>query len=153
MLDLGVLHTGTAAHKSKPGLGCGMTQSPLDCRQNVTFHLDEGGFFVGLATDLSEILNGWYTLLGVLELGSNPQCSTTDELIVFDVDYTARDIAIYNVECEVKRLRTQAESEMDFHEKVNKAWAHMPPNLRLLIHRLSRGHGKTLKSINLRIRN
>ena len=38
----------------------------------MTFHLDEGGFIIGLTTDLSKVLDGWDTFLGILELGGNP---------------------------------------------------------------------------------
>lgn len=100
----------------------------------MTFHLDKRGFLISLATDLRKVLDGWNTFFCVFELGSNPQCSTADKLVVLDINDTARDIAIHDVEGEIKSFRTEAKGEMDFHEKVHQAWTHVPSNLRLLIH-------------------
>jgi hypothetical protein len=110
----------------------------------MTFHLYESGLFIGLATDLSKVLNGWDTLFRILKLGSNPKGCATNELVVFDVDDTTGDIAIYDVESEIEGLGPKAKCKVDFDKKVDEAGAHVPPNFGLLIHRLSGGHRETL---------
>lgn len=108
-------------------------------------HLDEGRLVIGVAANLHQILHGRDALLGILELGGNPEGGTTDKLIMFNVDDATRHVAIDDVEGEVEGLWSEAEGEVDFHEEINKTRTHVPSNLGLLIHGLSRTHRILLK--------
>jgi hypothetical protein len=100
----------------------------------MALHLDEGGLVVCLTTDLSEVLNGWYTLLGILEFGSDPQGSATDELIVLDIHDTTGDVAVNDVEGEVESFGTKPKGEVDLDNEVDETRTHVPFDLGLLIH-------------------
>ena len=126
-----------------------MTQSPLNCREYVLLHLDEGRLVIGITANLHQILHGRDAFLGILKLCRDPESGTTNELVVFNVDDAARDIAIDDVEGQVERFWSKAEGEVDLDEEVNETRSHMPSNLGLLIHGLSRTHGVLLKTRDL----
>src|SRR5271170_7095318 len=106
----------------------------------MAFHLNESGLVVSLTANLGEFLHRRYAFFGILELGSDPECSTSDQLIMFDVDYATGDVAVYDIECEVEGFGAEAESEMNFDKKVDQAGSHVPLDLRLLIHGWSGRH-------------
>ena len=68
------------------------------------------------------------------KLGSDPKSSATDELVVFGVHDAAGDVAVEDIESQVEGFGAETEGEVDLNEEVNEAWAHVPPNFRLLIH-------------------
>ena len=111
-----------------------MSQTPLDGRKYVLLHLDKGRLVIGITANLYQILHGWDAFLGILELGRDPESSTANKLIMFNVDDAARNIAIDDVEGQIECFWSKAEGEMDLDEEVNKARSHMPPNLGLLVH-------------------
>ena len=123
-----------------------MTQSPLDGGEHVLLHLDEGRLFVGVTANLYQILYGGDTFLGVLKLGGDPESSTANKLIMFNVDDAARNIAIDDVEGQIECLWAEAESEVDLYEEVDETRTHVPSNLGLLIHGLSRTHRISLET-------
>ena len=123
-----------------------MAQSPLNGREYVLLHLDEGRLIIGISANLDQILYGWDALLGILKLGGDPEGSATDKLVVFDVDDAARNITVNDVEGEVECFWSEAESEVDFHEEINETRSHMPSNLGLLVHGLGRTHRILLKT-------
>lgn len=138
VLHFWVFHAGTTAHESEPGFGGGMTESPLYGGKDVALHLKEGRLLVGVMAHLNEILHCGHPLLCIFELRGNPECSTSDELVVLNVDNAAGNVAIDDVESEIQSFRTQAKTEVDLDQKVDETRSHMPPNLGLLIHGLRR---------------
>ena len=122
-----------------------MAQTPLDGREYVLLHLDKGRLVIGITTDLNQILHGWNAFLGVLKLGSDPEGSTTNKLVVFNVDDATRDIAVDDVESEVEGLWSETEGEVDFDEEIDETRSHVPPNFGLLVHGLSGTHRILLK--------
>ena len=121
-----------------------MTQSPLNGRQHVLLHLDEGGLVIGITADLDKILYGGDAFLGVLELCGNPESGTANKLVMFDVYDAARDIAIDDVKGQIECFRSEAESEVDLDEEIDETGSHVPSNLGLLIHGLGGTHCITL---------
>ena len=85
----------------------------------MSFHLNEGRLFIRLATYLGQVLHRRDTFLCILKLGSNPECGTPDQLVVFDVDNTAGDIAIDDVEGEVQCFWTETERKMNLNEEID----------------------------------
>lgn len=106
----------------------------MDGLENMAFHLDERRLFVGIPTDMHEILYSRDTLFSIFKLCGDPKGGTTDELVVLDIDNAARDVSIDDVESEVKRFWAQTEGKMDLDEKVDETRAHVPPDFRLLVH-------------------
>lgn len=141
VLDLWVLNTRATTYKSQPCFCGRMSKGPLDGRKNMTFHLNESRLFVCLAADLHKILHRWHPLFRVFKLGSDPEGSATNKLVVFDVNNTAGNVSVDNIEGEVECFWAKTEGEMNFDQKVNKTGSHVPPNFRLLVHRLGGRHG------------
>lgn len=132
------------AKDAQPRFRRRVTQRPLDCRKNVALHLDERRLVVSLLAHLSEVLNSWYALLGVLELRSDPERGASDKLVVLNVDDPLRDVAVDDVQREVERFRAKPEDEVKLHEEVHQAGTHMPSDLWLLVHRHHMAHGAAL---------
>jgi len=88
----------TGARETQPGLCSRVTDKPLERVQNVKLHLEESRRLVGILTQLDKILDGRRALLGVLELGSNPERSAPNKLVVLYIDDAAGDVAVDNVE-------------------------------------------------------
>ena len=109
-------------------------------------HLDEGRLVIGVAADLDQVLYGRDAVLCILKLGRDPEGGATDKLIMFNVNDAPRDIAVDDVEGEVECLWSEAESEVDLDEEIDETGTHVPSNLRLLIHGLSRTHRVLLKT-------
>ena len=123
-----------------------MSQTPLDGRKYVLLHLDKGRLVIGITANLYQILHGWDAFLGILELGRDPESSTTNKLIMFNVDDAARNIAIDDVEGQIECLWSEAEGEVNLHEEIDETRSHMPSNFGLLVHGLSGTHGVLLKT-------
>ena len=122
-----------------------MTQGPLDGGEDVLLHLDEGRLVIGITADLYQILDGRDAFLGILKLGRDPEGGATNKLVMFNVNDTARNITIDYVEGEVECFWSEAESEVNFYEEIDETGSHVPSNLGLLIHGLSRTHRILLK--------
>lgn len=71
-----------SAENTQPRLSRRMAEIPIDRSENVTLHLDERALLIGTVTELLQVLNGRNALLGVLELGGEPESDATDELVV-----------------------------------------------------------------------
>ena len=123
-----------------------MTQGPLNGGEYVLFHLDESRLIIGITADLHQILYGWDAFLGILKLGRNPESSTANKLVMFNVDDAARNVAIDDVEGQIECFWSEAESEVDLHEEIDETGSHVPSNFGLLIHGLSRTHRILLKT-------
>jgi hypothetical protein len=93
---------------------------------------------------LDKVLDRGYSLFGVFEFGRDPKSSTTDQLIVLDINDAARYVSVHDVKGEVQCFWTKTKGEVNFHQEVDETGSHVPPDLRLLIHRLSRRHSITL---------
>lgn len=112
-----------------------MAESPLDSRKNMAFHLYEGGFLVSISADGDEVLDRWHAVLGLLELGGNPEGGATNKLIVLYVYNAAGDVSIDDVESKIKRFGSQAEGKVNLDKKVYQTRSHVPLDLWLLVHR------------------
>jgi len=144
MLYFGFFHAGSTAHKPEPCFSSWMTESPLNCGEDMAFHLNEGGFFICVAADLNKVLHRRNTFFGILKFCSDPESCTADKLVMLDVDDATGNVAVNDIESEVQCLWTKTECEVNFNEEVDKTRAHVPSDFRLLIHRLSGGHGISL---------
>jgi hypothetical protein len=140
------------ASKTQPRLCSRVSEDPVYGRQNVSLHLDKGALVVGAAAHLSELGDGGHPVLGVLELGGDPEGRTADELVVFLIYNAARDVAIDEVECEVESFRAQTVLLVDLDEKVDEIRSHVPLQLGLHIDELDRSHGHFLRAKNPRQR-
>jgi hypothetical protein len=139
-----VIHVEVAASDPQPSFSGRVPYHPLNGRQNMILHLDEGGDVVRLIAKIVQILDSGYALLGILELGCNPQSRTADELEVFDIHDAPRTVPVDDVECQVQGFGTKLEEEMRFDEKVDETGSHVPLDLGLLVHAVGRGHGGLL---------
>ena len=83
-----------------------MTEVPSDGGKDVTFHLNKGRLVVCLAAHFSQLLDEGYLVLRVLKLGGSPHGSTTDELIVFLVYDSFRNVSVDEVDGEVEDFGT-----------------------------------------------
>lgn len=135
VLNFGFLDARTTADQSEPSFRGRVTDSPLNRSKDMLLHLNEGRLIVRVTTDMGQILDGGHSLLGILELGRDPQGSAADKLIMLDVHNPAGDISVDDVQSEVESFWTEAEGEMDLDEEINEARTHVPSNFRLLIHR------------------
>lgn len=117
VLYFGFFHAGSATHKAEPCFSSWMTESPLNGGEDMTFHLNEGGFFICVAADLNKVLHGRDTFFGILKFCSDPESSTTDKLVMLDVDDATGNVAIDDVEGEVECLWTETECEVNFQRK------------------------------------
>ena len=70
---------------------------------------------------------------------------------MFDVHDATGDVAVNYIQSEVQRFRTETKGEVDLDEKVDEAGTHVPPNLGLLVHGGSGGHGALLVRVRVRV--
>jgi hypothetical protein len=94
-------------------------------------------------------LDSGNTIFGILKLRRDPEGGAPDKLVVLNVNDTSRDVAVDDVESKVQCFWPQAEGEMDLNEEINETRSHVPPNFRLLVHRLSGRHGESLHVIHV----
>lgn len=114
------------AGETEPCLGRRVPDDPVDRREDVALHLDEGALVVRATAHLAQLGHGGDAVLGVLELRSDPKRCAPDELVVLLEHDALRDVAVDNVEREVERLGSKAELLVDFDEEVDEVWPHVP---------------------------
>ena len=105
VLSLGIFKAHSTARYAQPCLSSRVPNLPSDGSKNMAFHLDKGGFVVGVSTNLAQLAYSGHAFFGVLELGSDPQSGTTDELVVLFVNDAAGNVAVDNVASEVEGFR------------------------------------------------
>lgn len=133
------------AREAQPRLGGRVPDDPADRLEDVTLHLDEGALVVRVAAHVDELWQRRHAVLGVLELGGDPQRGAPDELVVLLEDDALRDVAVDDVEREVERLGAEVLLEVDLDEEVDEVRAHVPPQLGLLVDEVGVGHRLALR--------
>lgn len=126
MLSLGVLVDVTHASQPHPCFGGRMADGPTDSLKDVSLHLNKRAIVVCFATHIRELSHSWYSILCVLELGSNPERCTADQLVVLLVDDSLGDVTVDDVQREVENFRTKTELLMNFDKEVDQEWSHVP---------------------------
>jgi hypothetical protein len=85
---------GLLVEQSEPCFGRRSTKVPVDCAEDMTFHLDKGRFVVGLAAHFRQLLDEWDPILLVLKLGSGPKSGASDELVVLFVNDSLGNVSV-----------------------------------------------------------
>lgn len=72
VLDPLLLETIPDGRQPQPSFCCWMAENPANGGKDVTFHLDEGAFFIRVAASSGKLLHSWHAIFGILELGRDP---------------------------------------------------------------------------------
>jgi len=103
-----------------------VTDDPVQCCENMPFHLGEHVVIVERAAHRLELADCRYTLLAVAVLGSNEQSRAADELVVALVDDALRAVTVEQVDGEVECLRQELEGVVGLKQEVKQIGAHEP---------------------------
>src|SRR5271163_1556551 len=100
----------------------------------MTLHLDKHVFLVRVDTHISQLSYCRDLVLGILKLCCDPQCCTSNKLIMLLEDDASGHIAVDEVESEMQGSRRHAELRMDFDHEVDEERKHIPLQLGLKVH-------------------
>ena len=133
VLSARIFERTSRASESEPSFSGRVTDDPVNRCQYMTLHLNECLLVVSVAAHLDEFRKSRHTNLSLLELCGDPQCGTTNELIVFLEDDTLRDVSVDDIESEVESFGAKSILKVNLDEKVDEVRPHVPPEFRLLI--------------------
>jgi len=132
-------------HAAEPSLASGVSEFPVDCSENMPFHLHERVLLVYTTAVLLKISRIGDVILRIFKLGGDPDCNASNELIVLLIDDTAGRIAVENVDTEVESLLAEMENSVQFDHEVDEGRTHGHVNVGLLLHGGPGGHGGVLE--------